>query len=184
MNPLPMLPEIQVYSGTTFNFAQPSASIYGIEDIAHALANTCRFSGHTRRFYSVAQHCAIASLIVPEEHAYAALMHDAAEAFICDLPAPLKMLLPDYAAVEREVETAIFHKFRVPYPFHASVKQADMTMLATEKRDILCGNTTWHNLRNVLPLEERIIPLDPAAAKELFLKRYDALFMGAYGAPS
>lgn len=96
-------PTILLLSGEYFDLAEPEACAFQVSDIAHALGNICRFTGHTQRFYSVAEHSVICSHMVPPEDAMAALMHDAAEAFIGDVSSPLKSLLPDYKAVEQRV---------------------------------------------------------------------------------
>lgn len=128
-----MRPDILTRGGQYFNFLDPSAYRLDIKDIAHGLSNICRFGGHTREFYSVAQHSIYLSHIVPEEDAYAGLMHDCAEAFLGDIPSPLKRRLPDYKRIESIVEAALFEKLGIPFPLPASVKNADLVMLATEQ---------------------------------------------------
>jgi hypothetical protein len=80
---------ISLLSGAKFNYNKPEESDVTLHDIASALSNVCRFSGHLPRFYSVAQHLVNASYIVTSENAFTALMHDTAEAFTNDLPHPL-----------------------------------------------------------------------------------------------
>ena len=94
-------------TGRRFVPQLPAASKIDIEDIAHALSQLCRFGGHCCEFYSVAQHSVIVSLNVPPEHRFAALMHDAAEAYLGDVIQPIKRLLPEYKAMESEVWRAL-----------------------------------------------------------------------------
>ncbi|QKX44275.1 hypothetical protein HPE42_20935 [Escherichia coli] len=79
---------IQTLSGKKFDYLNSTTDDVEIEDIATALSHICRFSGHLPEFYSVAQHSVLCSQIVPPEFAFEALMHDAAEAYCRDIPAP------------------------------------------------------------------------------------------------
>ena len=82
-----------------------------IQDVAHSCARQCRFAGHTRDHYSVAQHCVLASYLVKPEHAYATLMHDSQEAYIQDLTAGIKREMADYRRLEHIWEFVMRERF-------------------------------------------------------------------------
>lgn len=165
-------PTILLLSGEYFDLAEPEACAFQVSDIAHALGNICRFTGHTQRFYSVAEHSVICSHMVPPEDAMAALMHDAAEAFIGDVSSPLKSLLPDYKAVERRVEQAVWSRLGLPPTLPPSVKIADRRALAVEQRVCMGNGDEWGNGE---PSDEDcalIRFLSPEDARAAFLDRY------------
>lgn len=168
-------PTILLRSGEYFDFESPETSIITIGDIAHALSNLCRFTGHVHRFYSVAEHSIHASYLVPPEDAFAALMHDAAEAVLGDVSKPLKSLLPDYKRIEQRVERAIFARFGLPGNLPASIKVADRQMLGIEQRECMGNSDDWG--RNTLDTSHGpvICFLSPPAACGAFLARYSEL---------
>lgn len=167
-------------SGGRFDYEAPELTEIHISDIAHALSQICRFTGHTRRFYSVAQHSVLVSRLVPPEHALAGLLHDAHEAFVGDVATQLKELLPTYRAIEARAWEAVATRFGVDPILPACVKRADIIALATERRDLLPHDgRVWAILANVVPCVERIEPLSPEAAEALFLSRYRAITAAA-----
>ncbi|WP_297388852.1 hypothetical protein [Acidiferrobacter sp.] len=176
---------ITTYSGARFDFAAPCLEDIHIADIAHALSRICRFTGHTRRFYSVAQHSVLVSRIVPPEHALAGLLHDAHKAYVGNVATPLKDHLPGYREVEARAWRAVATRLGVDPALPASIKQADIILLATERRDLLPRDgRVWPVLDNVVPLFDRIAPLGPEEAEALFLARYREITSQARGAAS
>ena len=167
---------IQTRDGNRFDFLHPNESVIDVGEIAHALSLICRFTGHTSSFYSVAQHSVHVSHALCNETIevqLCGLLHDAAEAYVGDVSLPLKRLLPDYKAIEKSVEHAIFSAFGLPRTLHASVKQADLALLATERRDLMLpSEDVWEVLSGITPLPFTILPLSPERSRAEFLKRY------------
>jgi uncharacterized protein len=168
-------PKIMLRSGAYLDLLDPQSCDFTIEDIAHGLSLTCRYAGQCDRFYSVAEHSLHVS-DVASDYAYAALMHDAAEAFIGDVTRPQKQLLPQYKEIEREVERAIFLRFDVPHPLPAAVKQADLSVLAAEQDQIMpAGTNAWAHAEGVALASIEVRSYAPQEAKARFLERYESL---------
>jgi hypothetical protein len=168
-------PTILLQSGNYFDFLAPAESAFTIEDIAHGLSMTCRFAGQSARFYSVAEHSIYVSLLVPPEDALAALLHDAAEAFIGDVSKPLKTLLPAYKEIEERIEAVIFGRFGIALPLPATVKDADIVMLATEQAHVMRNRDDWDYTRGCKPANIDIQCWAPEEAKARFLDRFNRL---------
>ena len=159
---------ITTYTGKKFHYLDPQPDEIDIVDIAHSLSLTCRFSGHCREFYSVAEHSIRVAEIVPLELRLQALLHDAAEAYITDIPRPIKR-----AFGLRSCEERILHKILAKYGIQElshTVGWADNVLIATEARDIMANTSGWALLPE--PLIEKISPLKWEAAEELFLFRF------------
>jgi hypothetical protein len=169
---------IQTFTGRTFWPLDPKFEDIDIADIAHALSHLCRFGGHCRKFYSVADHSVRISLIVAPEFRKWALMHDASEAYLIDLPRPIKRSrgLGDlYRKAEDKVTAAIAQQFNLPPEMPATVKHADQIMLITEQRDLM-GRTPDREKDGVDPLQAVIEPLSAEMAKTFFLNQFHILF--------
>lgn len=167
---------IQTYTGIAFDVLVPKPEQIAIEDIAHALSNLCRFAGHCRAFYSIAQHSVLVSRAVPPEHALQALLHDAPEAYCVDIPRPLKRsdAMAGYRVVEERLWLCCAVAFGVPREMHRLVKQHDTRALLTEQRDLMGPQAeAWRD--SAEPYAETIVPLPPRKAKVLFLDRFAEL---------
>lgn len=171
---------IRTYTGRAFEPLNPDPDAIVIEDIAHALANNCRFTGHVRWHYSVAQHSVHCSYLVPDELALTALLHDASEAYLSDIARPIKSQ-PEFGDVylryEKGIEEAIAARFGIVYPYPREVKDADNLMLVTEARDLMYGTRGWvKELQEIEPSQDfNIEKWTPEEAEAIFLDRYRKL---------
>ena len=175
-------PYLQTVSGRWVNPFDPDPAQFDAGDIARALANQCRFGGHSRVFYSVAQHCVIVSRVVEErggdiEDVFAALMHDAGEAYLGDMPHPLKHRSPLGAAfrsAEARLEEAIRDRFKIKADV-PEIKRVDRALLATERRAFSAEVWHWPELDDVEPLDLELTAWSPDEAADEFAKRYAEL---------
>ncbi|MBQ7925819.1 MAG: hypothetical protein IJ335_05935 [Lachnospiraceae bacterium] len=107
---------ITTYTGKHFDPLEPDMAQVDIRDIAHALSLTCRGNGHVKTFFSVAQHC-INCALEAEKRGYssrlvlACLIHDASEAYMSDVPRPLKRCLGEYCRAEDKLLDLIYEKY-------------------------------------------------------------------------
>lgn len=169
---------IRTITGKRIIVANPDPDSICIEDIAAGLAKVNRFNGQTDLGYTVAQHSWWVSLIVPQEHALQALLHDAPEAYLSDLNSPAKQLCHDYRRLEARFNSAIMAHFGLPIQHHPDIRKADLVMLATEKRDHmpLAADEEWPILRGVQPWPSSTLTvLSAKDAERLFLDRFEEL---------
>jgi uncharacterized protein len=175
-------PYLQTVSGRWVNPFDPDPEQLDAGDIARALANLCRFGGHSRSFYSVAQHSVIVSRLVEErggdaEDAFAALMHDATEAYLGDMPHPLKHRSPlgaAYKAAEEHLESALRARFAIK-PGVPEIKRVDRALLAAERRAFSAERWHWPELEGVEPLDVELTAWPPDEAARAFAERYAEL---------
>ncbi len=170
----------RTYTGRRVHPLSPDPSEINIVDIARSLSNLCRFLGHTKKFYSVAQHSVLVSELLPREDALWGLLHDAPEAYLCDMPSPIKHdpRMNIYQIAEARLMLAVCQKFGLRPEIPRLVMLADKFVLATEFRDVTtvddlawiteeCGIAPWPG--------NHITPWGPAAAEATFLARFEAL---------
>ena len=166
---------ISTFSGGTFDIDNPENSNYPIEDIAHALSLNCRFGGHIKQFYSVAEHSVIVSRLVDPEFAFAGLMHDSSEAFLCDVPRPIKPFLQGYIELEHRILTAISSKYGFEYPLPEQVLYIDKNMPASEAKVLFQSEPKWTKYYEHVCPGTMIQCLSPPEAEAAFLARFEEL---------
>ncbi len=154
---------IRVFTGRDVDPINPTLEMIDIEDIAHGLSMQCRFGGHTPRFYSVAQHCVLAARSIATEYKFDMLMHDASEAYIGDIPRPIKHKLANYNEIEDNLMKIIAKKYNFTWPMPDLVKKIDDTMLIWE----------WENIMKSSNAD--IECWAPRTAKDRFLRMFDEL---------
>lgn len=183
-NQMTIDPWIETYSGTKFEFLNPKIISINIEDIAHALAHQCRFNGHTKQFYSVAEHSVNCSYLVSPKHALQALLHDASEAYLTDIASPVKQYLSNYKELEKVVMEAIATRYSFEWPMSEETSFADLTMLSDEARLLMPGQgVNWNMWDSIERPLQRFFSLScwlPLTAKSMFLTRFTELIGNSY----
>ncbi len=183
---------IQTLAGHAFDPKNVSIDKISINDIAHALSNLCRYAGHCRKFYCVAEHSVLTYRIAKElwpddlEAQWAALLHDATEAYVGDVPSPLKVLLPNYVEIEDSLARKIARVFKIrnTKDIRAKVKRVDMAALATEAPNLFEDVSHWTQIQELETFDHLFAsrsfcgiwkPLGPGASLKLFMDTYNTL---------
>lgn len=172
----------QLHSGSAWEFLRPDFDEIDLRDIAHSLSMQCRWNGHTQRFYSVAEHCVLVAETVrrmggTSTEVLAALLHDAPEAYLADLPGPLKGMLPEYQQIEWEHARCITVRFGLALGDLSLpiVVQADRMMLRLEGQQLITPSPRFDDWLESLhqPLAEPVMPdlkcLTPDDARQAFM---------------
>lgn len=171
----------QTYTGKLINPIDVRPNEVDIIDIAHSLAMQCRWNGHTKEFYSVAQHCVLASYLVSGSVwvQMLALLHDAPEAYISDVITPMKQHFSlDFLYIEHHTLLSILERYGIDKPdsptnaLHPEVLEADHRLLATEYDQLMEGGEMSKKLEGIQPYDLKIVPLPAPSAKKLYLKRF------------
>lgn len=165
---------MQTASRCQFWPLSPNIEDIRIEDIAHALSNICRYGGHTRQFYSVAEHSCHVSDALPRDLALAGLLDDAAEAYIGDMIRPIKYSMPEYQEIDDCLSAMIRKKFGLPEERHPEVIRVDNAILADESEQVMGGQVADWKLTEK-PLGIKIECMIPARAWLSFMDRFEKL---------
>ena len=167
---------MQTYFGGRFYPLNPELNKINIFEIAHALSNLCRFGGHVKEFYSVAEHCVNLSHVVSPENSLAALLHDATEAYVVDVPRPIKKYLNNYRDIEDNVAKLIADKYQLDSIYPDEVREADTRILLNERNALIPRHETWGIDEVFEPLENVTINCyKPKSAEWKYIARFDNL---------
>ena len=139
-----------------------------LDDITGPLSKLCRYAGHTNCFYSVAQHSLLVSRMLPRALRIHGLLHDAAEAYLCDVPLPVKRLISGYERLERNVLTCILHRLGVENVSLEQVHRADRTALKIELFTLFPGHQQhdFYDRRVHAEYLNRILRLTPEMVEQ------------------
>lgn len=174
---------IATYSGKLVNPLDLKPEDIDIHDIAHALSNICRYGGHVRKFYSVAQHSIIMldllkGVAAPPDEQLQGLLHDAEEAYILDFPNPIKKLaaFDEYRKICSHATNAIMWAFDLPVELSGRIKRFDQELVTLEARQLMQVAPEWEDeLARFEPGFPRfsILPWDPHVARHHFLRAFE-----------
>lgn len=165
---------IQVYTGIKFYPLNPRSEDVDIADIAHSLSLKCRYGGHCSKFYSVAEHSVYVSQYVSQENALWGLLHDAGEAYLADIPRPIKGSLTGFKELEANVMKAVCAKYNLVETEPADIKRVDTAILADEYEELMKKTVKWYLPEN--PLGVQIHGYLPEVAEAMFLMRFNELY--------
>jgi hypothetical protein len=173
------------YTGRRFWPLDPRPEDVSFRDVAHALSNVCRYGGHARHFYSVAEHSRLLAEFFEGQRrrdaARFALLHDASEAYIGDMVRPLKGHMLAFSQAESLVQDAIFTAAGLEGDIPAAVHQADTAILVNEARLLFGAETLrqagWTWVLERPPLRAiKLVTDDPLDAEHKFTQAFARLF--------
>jgi hypothetical protein len=171
-------PWVYTVNGGQVPLLNPTPEHIHVMDIAEGLSKQCRYNGQVTSFYSVAQHSCVVMKLLPDEIKPYGLLHDAHEAYIGDMVSPMKKAINEMGSlraitrITRNLDEAIYRAFGLKFPIPSDVKEliihADMTALATEKRDLL--NAQQWDVILPEPANFKITPMAWPVALEKFVE--------------
>lgn len=168
---------IETFTNKQYHFLNPSESEVCIEDIAQALSMSCRYSGHVKRFYSVAEHSCILSdkvleITGDESQAYDALLHDASEAYLTDIPRPIKPHLDNYFDIELLAEKCIQSALKCK-PMNDLIARLDTNIVRDEAEQLFVNVPSWASDYELTGV--KVKGLNPEQARAEFMRRFNEL---------
>ena len=164
---------LQTYSGKAFYIMDPKPEDICIIDIASALSKQCRYAGHCINFYSVAEHCVHVADKVDDKFKLTALMHDASEAYLVDLPRPIKKQIPQYKVLEAQLEQVIANKYKLIYPFPKEVMSIDNRILMDERiQNMGEPPMAWDKYEENDPIGVKLGYWEPSVATRAFINSF------------
>lgn len=154
--------EIVTFTGRYIDPVEPDSSRINIVDIAHALALSCRYGGHCPRFYSVAEHSILVHNLMekagfPKPALFAGLMHDAEEAYLMDMPTPIKRQFQTYVDSSINLRKVIWSVYGIDWTLYKDVEKYDQEAYQLERKRLWDGGTT----------------MEPPHAKAMFLSYFE-----------
>lgn len=171
-------PYFETYTTQMFFPGRPEEYAFPIEEIAHSLSLQCRYNGHVSRFYSVAEHCVRIAVYArrSKRDNLRALMHDAVEAYLCDVPRPLKPFLPGYYELEAKIEAAIMRRYGLEEKMPTWLRDLDNRIIVDERAALMGPPVNdWGFIGTLKPLgvsSHDLMGWTPETAKETFLNHY------------
>lgn len=166
------------------DLANPNPAEIHLSDIARGLSRECRFAGQVREFYSVAEH-SVNCVRLFQKHAAGCifsdpwlrdiardiLMHDAHEAYLKDIPTPLKRLISEcYNPIAERMQGAISVRFDLAEAAPEWVKRIDLEMLFLEKESLFPESGSWPIFEGINPPAVPLNFLPPHLAESAFKK--------------
>lgn len=167
---------MQTFQGRQFWPLDPCQHEIDIVDIAHALSMQCRYAGHCLRFYSVAEHSVHLARYVSPPNRLWALLHDASEAYLVDVPRPVKPFLTGYREAERRVMEAVCGRFGLDAAMPAEVHEADNRIIGDERANLSACVAEWDS--PPVPLGIELAYWTPEEAERAFLDMFRMLREG------
>lgn len=171
---------METHTGLKFWPARPRIEDINALDIAHALALKCRYGGHSKVFYSVAEHCYFLAsyariLKLPVEVQFHLLMHDASEAYLPDVPRPIKHFFPDLLLMEKRLDTLVRERFGLGHDLPLQLKEFDSRIIKDERCQVMFKSDNEWQTDAFRPLGVTLAFFTPAEAETRFLHAYQVI---------